>query len=372
MRNTAQQLQSFFEPADNTPQEALAQTRVLIVDDQSTGRKILERIIQDLSPHLRVDSFADPLAALQHIQTQTPDLILVDYKMPGLNGLQFTHQVRQTPGCADVPLVIVTVIQDIQVRYQALQAGATDFLTRPIDQVECLARCRNLLQLRTQQKLVRDHSLWLEKKVAEATAEVQQREQETLMILARAGEYRDNETGCHIVRMAKYTRILADALQLPPAECEAIERAAPLHDIGKLGIPDAILLKPGKLTEAEFAIMKNHARIGSEILSASRSPLAQLGGIIAGGHHEKYDGSGYPNQLKGEAIPLAARIVAVADVFDALSSERPYKRPWSEAEILAYLQAQSGHHFDPQCVQVFLREWGRVMMIQRQSCAYGK
>ena len=350
-------------------QDTQLQTRIVIVDDQSTGRKILEKIMQELSPHLRVDSFASPLEALATLENQPPDLILVDYKMPDMDGLEFTRQVRRLPGCSDVPLVIVTVIQDIQIRYQALEAGATDFLTRPLDAVECQARCRNLLHLRSQQKLLRDRSQWLENQVAAATAEVHQREQETLLLLARAGEYRDNETGCHVTRMARYARCIAEALQLPVRECEAIELAAPLHDIGKIGIPDAILLKPGKLSAAEFDIMKTHAQIGQDILAASLSPYTQLGAVIAGGHHEKFDGSGYPRQLQGEEIPLVARIVAIADVFDALASERPYKRAWTTEEIQTYFREQSGQHFDPQCVQAFFQQYAEIQKIQRLLCA---
>ena len=349
--------------------DASLQTRVLIVDDQSTGRKILEKIIRDVSPHLRVDCFADPREAIDSIQQYIPDLILVDYKMPAMDGLEFTHKVRSTPGCQDVPLVIVTVIQDMAVRYQALEAGATDFLTRPLDAVECQVRCRNLLHLRTQQKLLRDRSYWLENQVAMATSEIRQREQETLSLLARVAEYRDNETSCHIMRMGKYARIIAEGLQLPAEECARIELAAPLHDIGKIGIPDAILLKPGKLTAAEFDIMKTHAQIGQNILAGSHSPYTQLGAQIAGGHHEKFDGSGYPLGLQGEDIPLVARIVAIADVFDALASERPYKRAWSQEAIQQYFHEQTGRHFDPRCMQAFFAQYDQILHFQRMLCA---
>ncbi|PKY09933.1 two-component system response regulator [Acidithiobacillus marinus] len=354
----------------NHEQNSTLQTRILIVDDQSTGRKILEKIIQDVSPHLCVDCFADPREALDSIQQYIPDLILVDYKMPGMDGLEFTRKVRRTAGCQDVPLVIVTVIQDTVVRYQALEAGATDFLTRPLDAVECQARCRNLLHLRTQQKLLRDRSYWLENQVAMATTEIRQREQETLSLLARVAEYRDNETSCHIMRMGRYARMIAEGLELPADECARIELAAPLHDIGKIAIPDAILLKPGKLTPAEFDIMKTHAQIGQNILTGSHSPYTQLGAQIAGGHHEKYDGSGYPLGLQGEDIPLVARIVAIADVFDALASERPYKKAWSQEAIRSYFQEQTGQHFDPRCMQAFFAQYDQILHFQRMLCAH--
>ena len=336
---------------------------VVIVDDQSTGRKILERLVLDITPEVLVESFTDPHKALERIRDQTPDLILADYKMPIMDGLEFTKRVRAIPACGDVPLVIVTVVQDIQVRYKALEAGATDFLTRPVDQYECQARCRNLLALRKQQQIVKDRAKWLEDQVGLATGQVRGRERETLLILARAGEYRDHDTGNHVMRMAKYARVMAEKLGFTEIDCEEIELAAPLHDIGKIGIPDSILLKPGKLTEGEFQIMQAHPLIGHEILSDSQSRFIQIGAVIALGHHEKFDGSGYPKRLRGADIPLAARIVAVADVYDALTSARPYKAAWPFEEAIAYIRDQSGQHFDPLCVQAFLDQIDEIHAI---------
>lgn len=336
---------------------------VVIVDDQSTGRKILERLVLDITPELLVESFTDPHKALERIRDQTPDLILADYKMPIMDGLEFTKRVRAIPACGDVPLVIVTVVQDIQVRYKALEAGATDFLTRPVDQYECQARCRNLLALRKQQQIVKDRAKWLEDQVGLATGQVRGRERETLLILARAGEYRDHDTGNHVMRMAKYARVMAEKLGFTEIDCEEIELAAPLHDIGKIGIPDSILLKPGKLTEGEFQIMQAHPLIGHEILSDSQSRFIQIGALIALGHHEKFDGSGYPKRLRGADIPLAARIVAVADVYDALTSARPYKAAWPFEEAIAYIRDQAGQHFDPLCVQAFLDQIDEIHAI---------
>ena len=336
---------------------------VVIVDDQSTGRKILERLVLDITPEVLVESFTDPHKALERIRDQTPDLILADYKMPIMDGLEFTKRVRAIPACGDVPLVIVTVVQDIQVRYKALEAGATDFLTRPVDQYECQARCRNLLALRKQQQIVKDRAKWLEDQVGLATGQVRGRERETLLILARAGEYRDHDTGNHVMRMAKYARVMAEKLGFTEIDCEEIELAAPLHDIGKIGIPDSILLKPGKLTEGEFQIMQAHPLIGHEILSDSQSRFIQIGAVIALGHHEKFDGSGYPKRLRGADIPLAARIVAVADVYDALTSARPYKAAWPFEEAIAYIRDQAGQHFDPLCVQAFLDQIDEIIAI---------
>ncbi len=338
---------------------------VVIVDDQSTGRKILEELVRSIERGLIVDSYAEPCAALERVESKTPDLVLTDYKMPGLDGVEFTRRFRAVPGCADVPLIMVTIVEDRRIRYEALEAGATDFLTRPIDHYECRARCRNLLTLRKQQKIIKDRARWLEQQVAVATSQIRTREQETLLRLAKAGEYRDQETGNHVLRMARYSRLLAEELGLMESECNDIELAAPMHDIGKIGIPDDILLKPGRLTRTEFAIIKAHPGIGYEILKDSPSKYLQLGAVIAYGHHEKFDGSGYPQGLKGEDIAMAARIVAVADVYDALTSIRPYKKAWRSARAVQYIVEQRGRHFCPACVEAFLARLDQIQEIQR-------
>ena len=338
---------------------------VVIVDDRATARSLLEGLARSLEPGVTVGSFADPQEALTQMLRVTPDLIITDYRMPGMDGIEFTRRIRATRRLADVPIIIVTVVEDRQIRYQALENGATDFLTRPIDPQECRARCNNLLALRRSQKLVADRALWLEDQVMQATREVRTRERETLMKLAKAGEYRDQETGNHIVRMAKYARLIAEELKLTAMECDEIEAAAPMHDIGKIGIPDQVLLKPGRHTDEEQAIMRRHPLIGHEILADSPSRYLQMGAVIALGHHEKFDGSGYPQGLAGEDIPQPARIVAVADVFDALMSPRPYKRAWTFQEALDYLRAESGRHFDPACVGAFERRIDSVAAIMR-------
>jgi two-component system response regulator RpfG len=339
---------------------------VIIVDDQSTGRKILEQIVKDIDANIDVEAYASPLDALGRIQSRTPDLILTDYKMPMMDGVQFIREVRTISSCRDVPVVVVTVVEDRKIRYQALDAGATDFLTRPIDQYECRARCKNLLTLRQQQKIISDRAQWLEEQVAIGTREIQAREHETLLRLAKAGEYRDEGTGNHVLRIARYSRLLAEALQLPPRDCEDIELAAPMHDIGKVGIPDRILLKEGPLDEREMGIMREHPVIGHEILKDSPSRYINLGAEIALSHHEKYDGTGYPNGLAGETIPLAGRIVAVADVFDALTTRRPYKKAWPVDDAVDYIRNASGSHMDPRVVEVFLENLDQVRRIQAE------
>jgi two-component system response regulator RpfG len=340
--------------------------RVVIVDDRTTARSLLEGLARTLEPGVIVESFADPHEAMAQMQLATPDLIITDYRMPGMDGIEFTRRIRAERRLADVPIIIVTVVEDRQVRYQALENGATDFLTRPIDPQECRARCLNLLALRRSQKMVADRALWLEDQVMQATREVRMREHETLMKLAKAGEYRDEETGNHIIRMSKYARLIAEELKLTAMECDEIEAASPMHDIGKIGIPDVILLKPGRHTPEEQAIMRRHPLIGHEILADSPSRYLQMGAVIALGHHEKFDGSGYPQGLSGENIPLPARIVAVADVFDALTSNRPYKQAWSFQDALRFIQTESGRHFDPACVRAFELRIDAVAAIMRE------
>jgi two-component system response regulator RpfG len=336
---------------------------ILIIDDQLTSRKILQQLVGTLERNLTVEAFANPVEALGWTTKKPADLVLVDYKMPEMDGIEFIRKFRTNPACAHIPVIMVTSIEDINVRYDALEAGATDFLMKPVDHHECRARCRNLLTQSQQYKIISDRSRWLERRVAEATSEIRLRERETLLRLARAGEYRDEETGNHIIRMAKYSRIIAEQLGFSEADAEVIEMSAPMHDIGKIGVRDDILLKPGKLTTEEFEIMKNHTMIGYEILKDSPSKFLQLGAVIALGHHEKFDGTGYPYGKKGEEIPLEARIVAVADVYDALVSERPYKNAWSMQAAIEYMASHSGKHFDPECFAAFKSQLDKVIKI---------
>jgi len=348
------------------PPMPLKRSLVVIVDDQSTGRQILKQIIRDIDSNIDVKVFSSPVDALECIQSRTPDLILTDYKMPGMDGVQFIREVRATSSCRDVPVVVVTVIEELTVRYQALDAGATDFLTRPIDQYECRVRCKNLLKMRQQQKIINNRAKWLEEQVALGTREIKARERETLLRLAKAGEYRDEGTGNHVLRIARYSRLIAESLQLSERDCDEIELAASMHDIGKVGIPDRILLKEGPLDEQEIKIVREHPDIGHEILKDSPSRYISLGAEVALSHHEKYDGTGYPKGLKGDTIPLSGRIVAVADVFDALTTRRPYKEAWPTEDALEYIRNSSGSHMDPRVVEAFLSSLDKVIQIQHE------
>lgn len=340
------------------------QRQVVIVDDQSTGRMILAKIIMQIADDITVIDFADPEKALQWLSSNQVDLIVTDYRMPGLNGIEFIKKVRDTSHGEHIPVMMITVVSEKEVRYEALDAGATAFLTRPIDQIECRTTCRNLLKLHQQQMIIQNRADWLAQQVSIATEQILLREQETILRLAKAGEYRDEETGNHVIRMAKYSKEIAKELGLNELECNDIEHAAQMHDIGKIGIPDRILLKEGKFEQDEWAIMQTHTTIGYEILSGSQSKYMQMGAIIALNHHERFNGQGYPNQLKGVDIPLIARIVSVADVFDALISVRPYKKAWPIQDAIDFIKDNSGSQFDPLCVDAFCKRLDRIIQIQ--------
>ena len=341
---------------------------ILVIDDQAISRMILQELVRSVDEDVEVQSFAVPVKALEWAKNHTPDLILSDYRMPGMDGVEFTRWVRRIPPCADIPLVIITCVDDKTVRYKALEAGATDFLIKPIDHHECRARCRNLLAMRQQQQIIKDRARWLERQVKETTRNIVLREQETLLRLARAGEYRVEDSGNHIIRMASFSRLIAEQLGLSAEQCDLIEHAAPMHDIGKIGIPDAVLQNPGELTAVSRAIMQSHTTIGNEILRDSPSCYLQMGAVIAQSHHERFDGEGYPQGLKGQDIPLAARIVTVADVYDALVSERPYRPAWPMYRAVEYLVEQKGRHFDPDCVDVFVAGMDQIDNIQNIFC----
>ena len=338
---------------------------VLIVDDNEVNLVLfgaLVKKLEDCVPH----PFADPLLALEWAKSNQSDLVIVDYMMPGMDGLEFIQHYQVLAGNGDVPVLMITANDQKQIRYRALDSGASDFLTKPVDKVEFLARVKNMLTLSEARKSLKDRASWLADEVRKATLEIVQRERETVMRLCRAAEFRDPETGAHIQRMAHYSRLIAVRMGMSVEDQDLLLEAAPMHDIGKVGIPDKILLKPARLEPEEFEVMKQHAIFGYELLQGSSSRALQVGADIARGHHEKWDGSGYPEGLKGEEIPIFSRIVAVADVFDALTSERPYKKAWSLDDAVENLRTGAGKHFDPVVVQAFLDAWDDVLAIRDQ------
>lgn len=327
--------------------------RIAIIDDNPVNLKLMESLVRragDFAP----DIFQDSGEGLAWCLANSPDLIIVDYMMPPPDGLEFIRRFREVPANTDIPVLMITADHERETRYAALEAGANDFLTKPIDNSEFRARLRNMISLRRSQKALADRAAWLAEKVAEATREILDREREMITRLSRAAEFRDPETGAHILRMAHYSRLIADQLGLSGEDKDLILAAAPMHDVGKIAIPDHILLKPGRLDDAELVVMRTHAEKGYEILRDSKSRMLDLAALIAWTHHERFDGGGYPRGLSGEDIPLAGRIVAVADVFDALTTERPYKKAWELEQAIRWLRESAGGHFDPACVEAFL------------------
>ncbi len=337
--------------------------RIAIIDDSDINLTLLKHLVAKLGDCESL-LFQESRAELARCVANEPDLVLVDYMMPDIDGLGVIEQFRAAPGRADIPVVMITANDDKEVRYDALARGATDFLTKPVDTTEFRARVKNMLALRASQKRLANRNAELADEVRKATADIRAREQELLFRMSRAAEFRDPETGAHIQRMSHYSHIIARRLGLGSEAEELILQAAPMHDVGKIGIPDYILLKPGKLTPEEFEVMKGHARLGHELLANSGSHILQAGAEIAMTHHEKFDGSGYPDGLRGETIPLFGRIVAVADVFDALTSERPYKKAWALDHAADFLRDGRGQHFDPVCVDAFLAAWDEVLDVR--------
>jgi putative two-component system response regulator len=338
--------------------------RIQIVDDNETNLMLFEQIALRVAEDVTVECFADPVKALENARASLPDLVLVDYMMPVMDGHQFLVEIRKLPGGRDVPILMITAAGERSVRQKALELGATDFLTKPVDPTEVRVRLANLLALRRSHLRLHDRNRWLAEEVRKATQAISAREHELVVRLSKAAEFRDPETGGHIQRMAHYSELIARGMGLAPDLCDLILRASPMHDVGKLGIPDGILLKPGRLDTNEFEVMKRHPGIGHAILDGSASQLIALGAEIALTHHEKFDGSGYPNGLGGEDIPLTGRIVAVADVFDALTSERPYKAAWEVERARDFLIDGRNTHFDPACVDAFISAWDEAMAIK--------
>jgi len=338
--------------------------KILSIDENSNDLLLIEGYAKSLS--LEVNSFQDSKKALLSLQSIDYDLVLVDYATPKANGLDFIRSFRQNYS-RDIPIIMLNEPgseTDLQVK--ALHLGAHDFLTKPLDSSLFQARVFNALRLKKSQSLLENETLLLEDEVQNATKAFKEGEQEALQVLGKSVGYKDHGDGGHTLRMAHYCKALAKAAGLNEKLQNIIFHASQFYDLGKLGISDEILLKSGKLDEDEFETMKTHARIGYDILKYSQSEYLKAGAVISYSHHEKFDGSGYPIGLSGETIPLPGRIVAVADVFDALTSIRPYKKAWSIEDACAYLIEEKGKQFDPSLVDLFIENIEEMKSIKNQ------
>lgn len=333
--------------------DELLNSNILIVDDNVSNVALLEDILEQ-EGYENYTSTTDPRTVMSLCEEEDFDLVLLDIRMPHLSGFDIMHMLRDKAETNFLPILVLTAQTDQQTRKDALEAGAKDFLTKPFVSWEVLLRIKNMLETRFFYKRQVVRADTLENEVRLRTKELRNAQLEIVRRLGRAGEYRDNETGAHVIRMSKVSEILARGLGMDEATCELVLHASPMHDVGKIAIPDSVLLKAGPLDATEWEIMKSHAKIGAEILGGHQSNIMYMAAEMAQGHHEKWDGSGYPRGLSGEEIPLVARIAAVSDVFDALTSERPYKKAWPLDEALKYMQEQSEKHFDPKIITIFL------------------
>ena len=319
--------------------------RVLIVDDEPANLKVMREV---LGNQYRMSFAKSGDAALALLEKELPKLILLDIMMPDMNGFEVCQIVKRNPKASHIPIIFVTALGDESDEYKGFELGAVDYITKPISPAIVRARVNTHLSLVQAEQLKQAHVDLVER-------------------LGRAAEYKDTDTGEHIVRMSQYSKVLALALGMDEQRAELLRQAAPMHDVGKIGIPDAILLKPGKLTSEEFDHMKEHATIGAQILANSSSPLLQLAHTLAIEHHEKWDGSGYPNGIKGEEISVEGRIVAIADVFDALTSKRPYKEAWSVEKTVLHMQEQAGTHFDPALIELLVKNLDDIIAIKNAN-----
>ncbi len=341
---------------------------ILLLDDSEENLELLQRMLKGL-PGVETGTvcFTTAAKALDWCRQHEPDICVVDFQMPGMDGVAFITEARKLPGFKGIPMVMVTGAAEGEVRRRALASGATDFLTRPVEPEEFRARLHNLLSLRLSLVNPLERVERLAHDVELLVRQTLEREHELIISkLSHLSSARDEETGNHMHRVAHISRLIAAGLGHDASFCDMIYLAAPMHDIGKVGIPDKILLKPGKLTAEEWEIMKTHTTIGYEVLKDSSSPLLRMGADIAHSHHEKYIGQGYPRGLVGEKIPVVGRIVSVADELDALLSVRPYKQAWNLRDALEQMRRERGRHFDPACIDVMLRHIDAILEIQQQ------
>ncbi|MDR2613220.1 MAG: response regulator [Deltaproteobacteria bacterium] len=353
--------------------------KVMVVDDEILNLKLIAAMLKPQG--YEVVLAGDGQECLAKVRENPPDLILLDIIMPGMNGFEVVQQLKTEERFSQIPVVMVTALQDVNDRVKALEVGADDFLSKPVDRMELRARVRSLLKVKAYNDHMINYRQELESEVRRRTLEIQETNAklekaheklrgaslETIFRLSRAAEFKDEDTGAHIISMSRISARIAKMCGLPPATVESILYASPMHDIGKIGIPDRILLKNGPLNDEEWTVMRMHTVYGGKILENSDIGFLRLGEVIALTHHEKFDGSGYPKGLKGRQIPLAGRIVAVADVFDALMSRRPYKPAFTPEQATGIISEGRGKHFDPDVVDVFLGDLHEILTIWRSS-----
>ena len=337
-----------------------ARARIVVVDDQEANLRLLRHILHRAG-YPEVETTSDPHAALALCERFQPDLVLLDLHMPRLDGFAVLEQLRRaTTREIYLPVLMLTGDATTEAKLRALASGATDFLAKPFDATEVMLRIRNLLETRSLYRQLRNQNTALESRIRERTRDLEDAQREILERLADAGEFRDDDTGRHTHRVGELAAAIARELGLSAEMCMIVRQSAPLHDVGKIGIPDHILLKAGPLTAEEHDVMKSHTTIGARILGNGRSSLIRAAEEIALSHHERWDGTGYPQGLAGASIPLVARIVAVADVFDALTHDRPYRPAWPTPRAAAEIEAGRGTHFAPEVVDAFLRLRARL------------
>jgi len=335
-------------------EEPHLQARILIVDDEKPNVLLLERILAEAG-YVDAVSTTEPEQVRDLVEGFRPDLIILDLHMPRMDGFAVMEQLKASLDPASHPPVLVlTADVTREVKHRALVAGAQDFLTKPLDMEEVLLRIRNILNIRFLEQALREEKTGLEDRVLERTKDLEEAQTETFERLALAAEFRDDDTGEHTRRVGSSAAMIASELELPADEVDMLRRAAALHDVGKIGIPDQILLAPRSLTVEEFEVVKTHTEIGARLLSGSRSPTLQMAEVVAWSHHERWDGTGYASK-SGTDIPLVGRITTVADVFDALTHKRPYKAAWPVEQALTEIREQRGKQFDPDATDAFLR-----------------
>jgi two-component system response regulator RpfG len=336
------------------PPSSLGQT-VMVLDDQGTGRLILAEILKGLDRSIKILMYSDPREAIAYARASSVDLIVTDYKMPTMDGVETIRRLREIYPLECLPIIMVTIVNEGDIRSRAFDAGATDFLTRPLDPAECRARFRNLLNWRRQQVNTDSRIRSLDKRVENATRELRLRQVDIILRLMRVVHHYDAPTEAHLKRVGKYSALLARQMDFPADQVECIELAATMHDIGKIGIPECILKKTGQLNADEAAILQKHVHIGYDLLKGSSSFLMEMAAMVALNHHEKFDGTGYPSGLQGTHIPLPARIVALADMFDKLTDARFGAPAWTHRRALDFIATEKGKYFDPDLVELFVK-----------------